>query len=90
MCEKEWFQTSERLLLTNNQHHLQNMSDDKIEEIRRTQKATNWQSRQTSRIDKVGVFVGNLPYTFDEVTAEIELFVFLPLFVPSVTIRKRY
>lgn len=70
VCEKEWFQTSERLLMTNNQHHLQNMSEEKIDEVRRTQKATNWQSRQTSRIDKVGVFVGNLPYTFDEVNME--------------------
>ena len=67
VCEKEWFQTTERLLKTNNQHHLQVMNEDKIAEVRRTQQAMNWQSRQTGRIDKVGVFVGNLPYTFDEV-----------------------
>ena len=68
VCEKEWFQTTERLLKTNNQHHLQSMSEDKIAEVRRTQQAMSWQqTRQTGRIDKVGVFVGNLPYTFDEV-----------------------
>lgn len=67
VCEKEWFQTTERLLKTDNQHHLQNMTEDKIEEVRRLQQAMNWQSRQTGRKDKVGVFVGNLPYTFDEV-----------------------
>ena len=67
VCEKEWFQTTERLLKTNNQHHLQNMSDSKIAEIR-TQQQMSWQqTRQTTRLDKVGVFVGNLPYTFDEV-----------------------
>jgi RNA recognition motif-containing protein len=67
VCEKEWFQTTERLLKTDNQHHLQNMTDDKIAEVRRSQQAITWQTRQSSRLDKVGVFVGNLPYTFDEV-----------------------
>ena len=43
------------------------MTEEKILEVRRTQQAMNWQSRQTGRVDKVGVFVGNLPYTFDEV-----------------------
>ena len=68
VCEKEWFQTTERLLKTDNQHHLQNMTDDKIAEVRRSQQAITWQTRQSSRLDKVGVFVGNLPYTFDEVS----------------------
>jgi hypothetical protein len=27
LCEKEWFQTTKRLLMTNNQHHLQDMSE---------------------------------------------------------------
>lgn len=67
VCEKEWFQTTERLLKTDNQHHLQNMTEDKIDEVRRLNQAMNWQSRQSGRKDKVGVFVGNLPYTFDEV-----------------------
>ena len=75
VCEKEWFQTTERLLKTNNQHHLQIMNEDKIAEVRRTQQAMNWQSRQTGRIDKVGVFVGNLPYTFDEVNILLVHFV---------------
>lgn len=44
------------------------MTDDKIAEVRRSQQAITWQTRQSSRLDKVGVFVGNLPYTFDEVS----------------------
>lgn len=61
VCEKEWFQTTERLLKTDSQHHIQNMSDDKILEVRKIS-----QERRFTKTDKCGVFVGNLPYTFDE------------------------
>jgi hypothetical protein len=61
VCEKEWFQTTERLLKTDAQHHIQNMTDDKVLEVRKVQ-----QERRFSKADKCGVFVGNLPYTFDE------------------------
>jgi predicted Zn finger-like uncharacterized protein len=62
VCEKEWFQTSERLLKVDDQHHLQNMTDDKIEEMRRIVKS----DRGWVRTRGIGIFVGNLPYTYDE------------------------
>ena len=68
VCQKEWFQTSERLLRLDNLHHIQNMTEDKVQEVRRTLNENRW-----SRSKGISIFVGNLPYTYDE-TAIGDLF----------------
>ena len=60
VCDKTWFQTSERLLKTDNMHHLQPMNDDKVAE---TRSAMN--ERQFFKSKGIGIFVGNLPYTYE-------------------------
>ena len=60
VCDKTWFQTSERLLKTDNMHHLQPMNDEKVAE---TRSAIN--ERQFFKSKGIGIFVGNLPYTYE-------------------------
>jgi hypothetical protein len=60
VCDKTWFQTSERLLKTDSTHHLQAMSDDKIASVRSSL------GQQWVRTKGIGIFVGNLPYTYEE------------------------
>ena len=64
VCEKEWFQSGGRMLHSDNQHELQNMTDVKVEEIRRAIQMRNWP--KYPKVDKVGVFVGNLPYEYGD------------------------
>lgn len=64
VCEKEWFQSSERLMKSGNMHHLSKMTDTKISEIRQILADRNFP--KYPKVDKVGVFVGNLPYTWTE------------------------
>ena len=64
VCEKEWFQSSERLMRTGNMHYLSDMSDTKVAEIRQVLADRNFP--KYPKVDKVGVFVGNLPYTWTE------------------------
>jgi hypothetical protein len=64
ICDKEWFQTSERLLLTDNQHILEAMTEEKVNEVKKIIAEKNWP--KYPRVDKIGIFVGNLPYTYEE------------------------
>ena len=61
VCDKTWFQTSERLLKTDGMHHLQNMNQEKIDEIRGSMNERQW-----VKTKGIGIFVGNLPYTYEE------------------------
>jgi RNA recognition motif-containing protein len=68
VCEKEWFQASERLMKTTPNHMLNPMTDAKISEIRQIINDKNFP--RYPKVDKVGVFVGNLPYTYSETDIE--------------------
>ena len=61
VCDKTWFQTSERLLKTDGMHHLQNMTQEKIDEVRGSMNERQW-----VKTKGIGIFVGNLPYTYEE------------------------
>ena len=64
VCEKEWFQSSERILRTDNLNRLEDMSEKKIAEVKKIIGENNWP--RNPRVDKVDIFVGNLPYDYEE------------------------
>jgi RNA recognition motif. (a.k.a. RRM, RBD, or RNP domain) len=64
ICDKEWFQSVERLMKTDNVSVLGDMSDEKIADVKRILADNNWP--KYPRVDKIGLFVGNLPYSYDE------------------------
>ena len=64
VCGKEWFQSSSRVLTTDNANFLTGMTDNKVTEIRRAVEMRQWP--RSPRVDRIGVFVGNLPYNYDE------------------------
>jgi len=64
LCEKEWFQSIERLMKTDNVHFVQKMDEAKVNQIKTILAEKNFP--KYPKIDKVGVFVGNLPYTYTE------------------------
>ena len=69
VCGKDWFQTPERLLKTGEQTFLSPLPQAKIREVKRILADSN--VPKYPRVDKIGIFVGNLPYTFTE--KELEL-----------------
>lgn len=64
VCEKEWYQTTERLLKTDGNNILANMTEIKVVELQAAINAQQWP--KNPKIDKIGVFIGNLPYTYTE------------------------
>ena len=64
VCEREWFQSTERLMETNDIHFLRKMPVSRVTEIKKIISEKNYP--RYPRVDKVGVFVGNLPYAFTE------------------------
>ena len=64
VCEKEWFQSTDRLLKIGNENQIYNMTEGKITEIKRMINDHQWP--KFPKIDRFGVFVGNLPYTYGE------------------------
>lgn len=64
VCDKEWYQSGERLMQSNSQNVLVNMTDDKVGDIRKAIAERNWP--KYPRVDKIGIFVGNLPYDYTE------------------------
>jgi predicted Zn finger-like uncharacterized protein len=64
VCGKEWFQSGARVLTTDNSNYLTGMTETKMTEIRRAVEMRNWP--RFPKVDKIGVFVGNLPYNYDE------------------------
>ena len=64
VCDKEWYQSGERLLTTDATNVLAAMSEDKVTEIRKSIAERNWP--KYPKVDKIGIFVGNLPYDFTE------------------------
>ena len=64
LCEKEWFQSIERLMQADEIHAIQRMTDTKISEIQKILAEKNYP--KYPKVEKVGVFVGNLPYSYTE------------------------
>jgi predicted Zn finger-like uncharacterized protein len=64
VCSKEWFQTFDRLLETDEITRLAPMTDEQkahTERIIRDQNMPRY-----PRIDKIGIFIGNVPYSFSD------------------------
>jgi len=64
VCMKEWFQNGEKLQATDDENKLVSMSQTKVDEVKRIIADRNFP--KYPRVDKIGVFIGNLPYTYDE------------------------
>ena len=64
VCDKEWFQTTDRLMVTDDISAIRNMTETAILDVKRVLAERNWPKYQ--RIPKFDVFVGNLPYTYGE------------------------
>jgi len=64
VCEKEWFQTMDRIVRVDDTNQLIPLSDVKLGEVKRIMAETNF--HRYARNDRVEVFVGNFPYTFVE------------------------
>lgn len=64
VCKKDWFQTSERLLTTDDMHFLMPMPAIKVDEVKKILAEKN--IPKYPRVDKIGIFVGNLPYKYTE------------------------
>ncbi len=64
VCGKEWFQSGARVLTTDDSNYLSGMTETKMSEIRRAVEMRNWP--RFPKTNKIGVFVGNLPYNYDE------------------------
>ncbi|KAJ1420457.1 hypothetical protein B484DRAFT_399887, partial [Ochromonadaceae sp. CCMP2298] len=64
ICAKDWYQTIERLMTTSSTQYLTGMAEGKVKEVERILADKNFP--RYPRVDKVGVFVGNLPYTYGE------------------------
>ena len=64
ICDKEWFQSLDRLMTTDNCTMVMDMTETKINEIKRILADKNLP--RYPRTDKVQLFVGNVPYTYTE------------------------
>ena len=62
VCDKEWYQTLERVMTVDDGVMLNMISEEKIPEIRRNIQTRNFRSRGNG----IGIFVGNLPYSYTE------------------------
>lgn len=65
ICDKEWFQTQDRMMKLDSLQKLQKMTDEKAESIKTMVKGGEW-PRYPPRPERFDVFVGNLPFNFDE------------------------
>ena len=64
VCDKEWYQSGERLLKTDGQNRLFNMTEEKVADVRKAISDRNWPKWPLT--DRIGIFVGNLPYDYSE------------------------
>jgi len=64
VCDKDWFQTPERLMKTDEYHIITKMNDDKVMQVKKIIAEKNFP--KYPRVDKIGIFIGNLPYTYTE------------------------
>jgi len=64
ICEKEWFQSIDRVMSTDNCSIVIDMSEAKVNEIKRILADKNLPRHP--RTDKVQLFIGNVPYTYTE------------------------
>ena len=66
VCDKQWFQSSNRHSFTDNQHDLFPMTEERVIEIQQLVEMRNWPKYPKN--EKIGIFVGNLPYEYAEDT----------------------
>lgn len=64
VCEKEWFQTMDRIVRVDENNQLIPLSDAKLAEVKKIMAEANFP--RYARNDRVEVFVGNFPYTYVE------------------------
>lgn len=64
VCEKEWFQSLERVAVTDEYQTVFNMTSAKVGAIRQSIESRGWPKFPLT--DRFGVFIGNLPYTYTE------------------------
>lgn len=64
VCEKEWFQTMDRIVRVDKGNQLIPLSDSKLAEVKKIMAESNFP--RFARNDRVEVFVGNFPYSFVE------------------------
>lgn len=64
ICEKEWFQSLERLMKVDNLNEIVDMTEAKVTSIKKMISEQNWP--KYPRVDKVGLFIGNVPYLYSE------------------------
>ena len=64
VCEKLWFQSLERVGKMDSQSSTLPISRERADEMRRFIRDNNWVRSQKG--DKVDLFVGNVPYDYDE------------------------
>eukprot|EP01041_Mallomonas_annulata_P010287 gene10287-21466_t len=64
VCDKEWFQSGDRMMMTDDSYDIVNMTDTKVADVKRILADKNFP--KYPRVDKFPIFVGNLPYTFEE------------------------
>jgi predicted Zn finger-like uncharacterized protein len=64
VCNKEWYQTVDKLMKTDDSNYLTVLSESKIKDVQRIIADRN--TPRYPRTDRVEVFVGNLPYHYTE------------------------
>lgn len=64
VCQKEWFQTADKLMKVDEMTEIIDMKPEKIADVKRIINDNNWP--KYPRVDKVGLFIGNLPYSYEE------------------------
>lgn len=64
ICRKEWFQNNDKVQKTDREFQLLDMTEGKIAEVKKILYDRNFP--KYPRVDKIGIFIGNLPYTFEE------------------------
>jgi len=64
VCEKEWFQTIDKMMRADDLAVLSDMPEEKIADVKRILADKNYP--KYPRVDKIGLFVGNLPYSYTE------------------------
>jgi hypothetical protein len=64
ICDKEWFQTIDKMMRADETATLSDMPEEKVAEVKRILADKNFP--KYPRVDKIGLFVGNLPYSYTE------------------------
>ena len=64
VCDKQWFQGLDKVAKIDKQVTFNAISDQRAEEMKKFILDNNWS--RNPRGDKIDLFIGNLPFNFDE------------------------